>query len=957
MQRLFLLIPVLLTAWSVRAQTGRIAGTVVDAETGEPLIGVNVLVVEKATGAATDLEGRYEIADLAPGTYTLRFSYVGYVSQTVEGVVVRAGEVTRIDLSLAPESVGLEAVVVEARLLRNTEAALLAARQRAAAVSDAISAEMIGRTGSSDAADAMEKVTGASVLDGKYVYVRGLGERYMNAQLNGLDLPSADPDRKAVPFDLFPAALLDNIVTVKTFTPDRPGSFTGGSVNLNTRAFPDALSISFSTSITYRPQMVGFGNPILAVPDADPGVWGFRADRLDVPALLKTHRFENIPSLSQAILNPDKARLLDQLSRALTPEMAPVYRRAPLNQSYTLSAGNRFDLGGDRLLGLVASFSYRRQATAYDDGIWARYRLTGRDEAVLSEDNYLHTISGTDEVVWGSLINATLRPHRRHELGFSFIQNHSAESTARYQRGRFLYNLEPDDIYETRALIYIERDIRTYQLRGKHALGDGRQPATLSWDFSTTGTWQDEPDRRFFTNHYRLRTGSDGAVDTLYTIRATTPPQRYFRYLEESNQVGNLALEVPLTTELRLKVGGYLEHKTRTYRERKFVLRQQRGNRYDGDPEAYFAPENLGILQERDLNGDGTPDLFTFGLYLQEDTQPSSNYDGTQDIRAGFAMIDWTPLRRLRVITGLRYETTDMEVVSQDTTKDVGRLRNGDWLPAATVIYRLADDMNLRLAYGRTLARPVFRELAPYSTFEYVGGYLLTGNPALRRTLVDNFDLRWEWFVRPGELLAASLFFKYFDDPIEVVYQPFAPNDSPEVQYRNVEDATLYGLELELRKRLDFLGGALRHFEVGGNATFIHSTVRVPAEELQSIRELRPDAPATRSLQGQSPYLINADLSYVHERRGTTVSLYYNVFGPRLKEVGLGGTPDTYERPRHTLDLNISQRLLTNLSLKLSAKNLLNARYRVSHSYRGREYVTRDYGSGRSFSIGLSYHY
>jgi len=265
--------------------------------------------------------------------------------------------------------------------------------------------------------------------------------------------------------------------------------------------------------------------------------------------------------------------------------------------------------------------------------------------------------------------------------------------------------------------------------------------------------------------------------------------------------------------------------------------------------------------------------------------------------------------------------------------------------------------MNLRLAYGRTLARPVFRELAPYSTFEYVGGYLLTGNPDLRRTLVDNFDLRWEWFVRPGELLAASLFFKYFDDPIEVVYQPFAPNDSPEVQYRNVEDATLYGLELELRKRLDFLSGALRHFEIGGNATFIHSTVRVPAEELQSIRELRPDAPATRSLQGQSPYLINADLSYVHEQRGTTVSLYYNVFGPRLKEVGLGGTPDTYERPRHTLDLNMSQRLMTNLSLKLSAKNLLNARYRVSHSYRGREYVTRDYGSGRSFSIGLSYQY
>lgn len=956
MKRLLLLLFVLITTDAAWAQTGRIAGIVVDAETGEPLIGVNVLVEGKGTGAATDLEGRYEIAHLAPGTYTLRFSYVGYVSQTVTGLIVQAGQVTRLDLSLVPASTGLEAVVVEARLLRNTEAALLAARQRAAAVSDAISAEMISRTGSSDAADAMEKVTGASVLDGKYVYVRGLGDRYMNTQFNGLDLPSADPDRNAVPFDLFPVALFDHIVTVKTFTPDKPGSFTGGSINLNTRDFPDALSISFATSITYRPQVVGLGNPIPAVPDADPGIWGFRASQLDVPALLKTYRFEHIPTLSEAILNPEKAQLLDQLSKALTPEMAPTYRRAPLNQSYTLSAGNRFSLGGDRLLGLVTSFSYQRQATAYEDGIWARYRLTGRDEVALFEDNYLHTRSGTDEVTWGSLIHATLRPHRRHELSASFIQNHSAESTARYQRGRFLYNLEPDDIYETRSLVYIERDMRTYQIRGQHALGEGRQPATLRWDFATTNTWQDEPDRRFFTNHYRFRTTNSG-TDTLYTIRPTTPPQRYFRYLKESNQVGNLALEMPLIPNLRLKVGGYLERKARTYRERKFVLRQQGGARYQGRPDLFFTSDNIGIIKERDLNGDGLPDLFSFGLYLQEDTQPSSNYDGKQDIWAGFAMIDWAATRRLRVVTGLRYETTDMKVVSQDTLKDIGQLQNADWLPAAAFIYQMADNMNLRLAYGRTLARPVFRELAPYSTFEYVGGYLLTGNPNLRRTLVDNFDLRWEWFVRSGELLAASLFFKYFDDPIEVVYQPFAPNDSPEVQYRNVEDATLYGLELEFRRRLDFLSGLLRHFQLGSNATFVHSTVRVPAEELQSIRELRPDAPPTRSLQGQSPYILNADLSYVHEQRGTTVSFYYNVFGPRLKEVGLGGTPDTYERPSHTLDLNINQRLMPGLSLKVSAKNLLNARYRVSHFYKGREYVTRDYGSGRSFAIGFSYQY
>ncbi|SHK58521.1 TonB-dependent receptor [Rhodothermus profundi] len=957
MKRLLLLFLAMWLVCPAQAQTGRIAGTVVDADTGEPLIGVNVFVEENSTGTATDLEGRYEIGNLAPGTYTLRFSYVGYHSQTVAGVTVQAGNVTHLNIKLASQEVGLEAVVVEARLLRNTEAAMLAVRQKAAALSEAISAEMMARTGSNNAADAMEKVTGVSVLDGKYVYIRGLGERYMNAQLNGLDLPSADPDRKAVPFDLFPTALLDNIVTVKTFTPDKPGNFTGGSVNLNTRAFPDALSISFTTSITYRPQVVGFGNLMLAVPNANPGTWGLQASQLDVPALLQRYRLENIPSLSEAIVDAQNARLLDQLSKALTPALTPIYRRAPFNRSYTLSVGNRLNLGNGRLLGVVASFSYRRQATAYDDGIWARYRLTSRNATVLSEDNYLHTISGTDEVLWGSLINATLRLHRHHELSVRFMQSHSAESTARYQRGRFLYTLEPDDIYETRSLIYIERNLRTYQIHGKHALTDKEKPATLSWDLSITNTRQAEPDRRFFTNHYRIRTSSDGSADTLYTIRATTPPQRYFRSLKASNQVGKLALDIPITTRLRLKLGGYLQRKRRLHRERKFVLRQQRGARYNGNPETFFTSENLGLIQEHDINGDGIPDLFTFGLYLQEDTQPSSNYDGLQDVWAGFAMIDGTLAHRLRVITGLRYETTNMEVVSHDSTKEAGRLQNGDWLPAVALIYQLAGNMNLRLAYGRTLARPIFRELAPYSTFEYVGGYLLTGNPGLRRTLIDNVDLRWEWFVRPGELLATSVFLKHFHNPIEAVYQPFAPNDSPEVQYRNVDDAVLYGLELELRKRLDFLHGALRHFEISGNATLVHATVQVPAEELRSIRALRPDAPATRPLQGQSPYLFNVNLSYVHEQRGTTVSLHYHVFRPRLKEVGLGGTPDTYERPRHLLDLNVSQRLLATLSLKISAKNLLNARYRVSHTYKGREYVTRAYGSGRAFSIGLRYQY
>ncbi|MDX1740195.1 MAG: carboxypeptidase-like regulatory domain-containing protein, partial [Rhodothermales bacterium] len=267
------------------SETGTIVGVLVDAENGETLIGANVLIEGTTIGSTTDLDGRYTVASVPTGLHDLVFSYIGYTSQIIRNVEVLAGETTRIDLALSPEAIGMGEVVVEARALRNNESVLLRDRQKALAVSDAISAETISRSGSGDAASAMTKVTGASVVGGRYVYIRGLGDRYSSTHLNGSELPSADPDKKAFQLDMFPASLLDNIVTTKTFTPDKPGNFSGGLVNVGTKTFPEDLNVQLSVSTTYNTQTSG--DDYLTYSGSDTDWLGFDSGLREIPDVLK----------------------------------------------------------------------------------------------------------------------------------------------------------------------------------------------------------------------------------------------------------------------------------------------------------------------------------------------------------------------------------------------------------------------------------------------------------------------------------------------------------------------------------------------------------------------------------------------------------------------------------------------------------------------------------------------
>lgn len=947
-----LLTPILLlligSPFAHAQESGAITGTVVDTETGESLIGVNILVQGTRIGTSTDVHGAYRIADLEPGTYDLVVSYIGYTKKTVTGVEVEAGVTRTVDVRLVSESVEMDEVTVSARAIANTEAILLKDRQKAASMSNAISAEEMSRVGSGTASDAMKKVTGASVLDGSYVHVRGLGDRYVNTQLNGAPLPSADPNSNSVPLDLFPSGLLDNIVTRKTFTPDQPGNYTGGSVNIGTKSYPESFTLSLSSSVSHNTQ-VGIGDEFLTYEGGSAGTFAMNGDRHALPEELEDPDAE-IPNIAEAWTDESKARRLDRLSRSFDEVMSPVRRSAPISQSYKASSGGRIDVLG-RQLGVIGSVNYRRSASGYERGTSARYILSGEvaETDVLSPNFLLSDVSGTDEVLWGGMLTLDYKLLPRHTLKFSYIRNQSASSRARYQSGYFPRDLSEEAVYETRTLRYAERTMNTYQAQGDHHLG-GRWGPTFEWNATRSFTAQEEPDLRFFTNNYTARS-QGAATDTVYAIRPSIYPlpSRYFRDLEEENWTAQANLTVPFRgfSELRstVKFGGSYEGKERAFRERRFRFEQDAIS-YEGDSEQFWSDRNVGMLEE-----ESSERFFRFGNYVQEAMTRASSYDGEQALWAGYGMVDLQITPDLRLVAGARYETTQMTATSLDTTVDRGELDTHDVLPSANLIYSLTDRMNLRAAYGRTLARPTFRELAPYASFNFVGDYIFIGNPGLKRTLTDNLDLRWEWFMRPGELVAVSGFYKDFRNPIERVIL----NTNSEVGYQNVEEARVYGLELEVSKKLDQVSSLLEYVRVGANLTLTHSETTIAPSELEIIRAFDPDAPSTRPLQGQSPYVVNLDLSYANPNFGTEIGVFYHAFGERQMEVSLGGTPDLYEQPRHQVDVNVSQDLWAGFSLDASVSNMLGEKYVLSHTYKGRDYVSQSHPRGRSVSIGLSY--
>ncbi len=923
-----------------------IVGRLVDEKTGDPIPGT-VTIEGTTNGARADIDGNFMIRNVAAGMHTLIVQCVGYQKMRIEGFKVTDTNEAKLNLSLTPTSIQTgEVVKVTAERVRDADAALLKERQLSLSVSDAIAAEAISRAGASDAGDALAKVTGATVLDGKFVYVRGLGDRYANTKLNGSKMPSTNPDQQATPMDLFPTSLLDNIVVEKTFTPDKPGDFAGGSVNISTKQLAGKRILKFSSSAGYHSE-VTFDNDFMDYPGGNQDWIAFNDGTYDMPEIVKNTGKFNPPGTT-AKRDSTRWFLIDDVTHSFNGHFFPTEGYAPMNQSYSLSYGNTLPLFGQNV-SVLGSMNYGRSYSGYEDGTVARWKLASKKNVSLEQ--FFSDRKGVDEVHWGGLLNFIMPIATKHKLTVNYLYSRNAESESRYLEGVFPEAFGGEnEFFETRVLRYTMRDIGTFQLGGEHQLTDGRG-IRADWQVTYSEAGQDEPDLRKFSDNMLLRHNEDGTVDTNYNLSANQnpPPSRTWRWLNEYSRDVSANISIPFNVwddrPAKFKIGTGFFDKTRYHREREFQFYEHSTGVAKWDrPEDITADSILGIV------GTDRFGNFAIGMVYADKSMRRHNYNAGQEIFHSYGMIELPISQKLHTIAGVRFERTLMYVTNP--ADDNGELSEKDWLPSINLVYRLKNDQNLRLAYSKTLARPSFREFAPFANAEYATDYILSGNKEIKRTLIENYDLRWEWFARSGEIVAVSTFYKHLKNPIEK--NEYDHNNN--VKFVNVDDGIVYGAEFEVRKRLDFLHEWTSNFQIGANLTIARSEVDIPDHELNEIKKLQgEDADEIRPLFGQSEYVVNLDIAYTNPQIGTTFAIYYNAFGERLVGNAKLAMPDAFEQPRHMVDITLSQKIWRVVSLNASVKNIFKEDYLVVHEFDGKEYTREAYELGRRISIGATF--
>ncbi|NJL12906.1 MAG: TonB-dependent receptor plug domain-containing protein [Microscillaceae bacterium] len=567
-KRIILLFSLIFWALSVQAQTGTIRGQIIDDETGEALIGATAVIVGTQTGAPTDLDGKFEIAGLAPGAYSLQVSYVSYVSQKIENVEVTPGGNTVLNIRLKPESMGLEEIVVEAKQIRDNEAALLTLQKKSNLVLDGIPASLFQKTGDSDAAAAIRRVTGVSVEGGKYVYVRGLGDRYSKTALNNAEIPGLDPNKNTVQMDLFPANLIDNLIVYKTFSPELPGSFSGGFVNIVTKDFPDQFTLQVSGSLGYNVN-ASFNNEVINHELGSTHFLAFAPESRNRPAILAG----GVPGFTVA--NDAERLQLDRVSRSFNHTYTPEASTPFMNHSFSFSIGDQKKLFG-KPLGFIGGVSYSRNYEYYDNGRTERYVLLG-DVAGTEALTPLYLFNderGAESVLWGGLLNLSYKISSSNKVSLNFTYNRSGESVTRFQEGIFPFDaggINENRRIETRSFFYTERSLSSLQLLGEHKLSANKN-IKLDWLVSGTRSTQDEPNLRFFNNLLEIL--PDGTIFYDLFSNNVDRPAQYWREMEETNLDTKVNLEIPIgsNADNKIRMGGPFYVKTVIFWKKPMIL-------------------------------------------------------------------------------------------------------------------------------------------------------------------------------------------------------------------------------------------------------------------------------------------------------------------------------------------------------------------------------------------------
>lgn len=914
---------------ALRAYAADIKGKVTDSTTGEPLIGATVQIDGTTKAAATDIDGLFAFSGLDENAnYTLTIKYISYKTKKIDGVRAEA-QPQVIEIKLTPDEQTLNEVTVTGVARKNTEIAVIQMTKSSPVIVSNVSAQEITKTQDTNAGEVIRRVPGVSLIDDKFVMVRGLSQRYNNVWINGGAVPSSEADSRAFSFDLIPSSQIDNMQIVKTPSPEYPADYTGGFITITTKDIPAENTAELSvggnwndiTSFSDFKYAKGSGTDFLGF---DSGMRGLNGG---INSTLNSIADNGVDLLNNGFNNDWRVR-----------NMNPV---GDLKLSGSL--GRRWKLG-DRQLGMIAAFNYSNEYRKYED---MQNNLFGVYDADKDQSNYLR-YSVDDQynhnVRLGAMLNFTLL---------------SADGNSKYQL-KNIFNQIGNDRYTWREGLsaqsdnensaeYYYRSRTTYngQITGKHTFALDE----LDWSASYSYANRNVPDRRRYLINDALEPG---------VMQLTSPNDISREWTKLDEHIVSAAVNDKHDFKFgsftpSLKFGAYGEYRTRKYTTRDFI--------YNWNAASNTLPDGF---RQNDLS-EMLSDESYFGadrLYLLEEQHMRNNYKGNNYLGAGYFAAN-IPLGNFNIYAGLRYEYDHMELITN--TRDNAEspfshnYEYNDLFPSVNTTYKINDQHQLRLSYGKTVNRPEFREVSPSVFYDFDLASNVQGNTDLKPCYIQNVDFRYEFYPSKGEIISIAAFYKYFDSPIEWTYT-VTGGTSLVYSYMNAQRANNYGIELDIRKDLSFIG--LPGFSWSFNGALIKSRVKF---EAGSKEEDRP-------MQGQSPYLVNTGLFYKNDKLQLDVALLYNRIGKRIIGVGRSeGTtsgnealrvPDSYEMPRDVIDLSASKKFGNHWELKLSIRDLLAQKvyykqfadvHYSNGTSREVEQITRAYKPGRNIGVSAVY--
>ena len=936
----YLLPLLLLITFNSFSQFG-ITGTVIDGDFNEPLPFANILVKETGEGVTSDFDGKYSI-ELPKGSYTLVFSFVGYETKEITNINVSDADYTVTDIVLNSVAQGLEEVVVTVDAKRNTESSVLEIQRKSASLLDGISAQAFQKIGANDIASAVKNVPGVSVQGGKYVYVRGLGDRYSKSILNGVDIPGLDPDRNTIQMDLFPTNMLSNVLVIKSARADLPADFTGGVIDIITKDFPAKQEFSISASMSFNPDM-HFNDNYLSYEGGQTDFLGFddgtRKDKIFNTFLGNAYD----PRLNATTTG---LTTINHISNQFNPQMAPNNDTSGMNYNFGVSYGNQFNFDNGHSFGFLGSLSYRKEQTVFENTQDNIYNFSPNRTELSFEENRLQTGTiGGENIIASGLFGMTYKTNAS-KFKFNALHIQNGESTS----GRFRQLTRFSDFIDFNKfnLEYNERSISNGTLSGLHNLTESQ--FKVEWTLSGTQAKVHDKD---------VRNTTFQDEEGIYSFQENTEPKRIWRTLDEYNLVGKVDLTKRFTflkEDAVIKFGAFSSLKERDFSiaqysvSSNFTSERDWAN-YGGDPNQLFNPVNL-ISPTNDS-----------GTYINPQTtirQDANIFNARQQNLAAYVSNEFNISPKLKSIIGFRFE--NYQVFYTGENSQLGQVFNDEQIisennlfPSTNFIYSLTDNKNLRFAYSLTTARPSFKEASIAEIYDPLSNLFFIGNINIKPTYIDNFDLRYEAFGEDAQLFAMSLFYKNLTDPIEI---GFVAASTSNYKPLNLENANVFGIELEVRQKLSNWIAGLRNFNLNFNGSYIISDEKYSEDELK-LRTLGlrdgETLGTSRPLQGQSPYLINAGLDYNNTDKGIRGGFYYNVQGKTLEVVGDGFYPDVFTMPFHSLNFNFTKQFKNNTSLTLRVRNLLDdERESLFEGYGGTTEYFRLRHIGRSFSLGYS---